>query len=313
MLHLCTKDNIPVSVDGFLHARVIDPIKASYQAERPYDQLIECTGTQLRPTIGQMNYDDLLNSLQQLNKETQAVLDPIAKSYGISVIRFSIRDVVVPDRISRAQTAEMEAQHEKHARIVKSESRTLEKLDDAKTEAEIEALMIAKRARATAEGMEVMGLEPGRAQPNGECSSPIAAAAHFLDEFSKPRKSPESLTKDVDARDSTEDHTDTTEDHTEAEDLLADNHFQPKPLPTDSKQSDTDDHFQPEPLPGAVPSFVDSQNNFQPQPLPDRTQSHADDHFQPQPLPSAEQPADESARTRRFVFPHLLVCNDCST
>merc|ERR1712037_1058483 len=180
----------------------------------------------------------------------------------------------------------------------KSESRTLEKLDDAKTQAEIEALMIAKRARATAEGMEVMGLEPGRAQP--ECSSPIAAAAHFLDEFSKPRKSPESHTKDVDARDSTEDYTETTEDHTEAEDLLADNHFQPHPLPTDSKQSHTDDHFQPQPLPGA--EYSDSQNNFQPQPLPDRTQSHADDRFQPQPLPSAEQSADESARTRSNVF-----------
>ena len=301
IIHITTKDNIPVFIEGFLHARVTDPMKASYQAEQPYDQLIECVRTHLRIAIGKIDYHDLLIDQEELNKDTQVALNPIAKTYGINVTRFAIVDVVIPDRISRAHTAEMEAQHEKVARIVNSESRTLEMLEDAKVETEIEALTIAKRARATAEGMEVMGFKPGDTQSEG--SSPISSAAQFLEEFSKPRTPPASFGSLAAPEPTNVGASEATESGT-ADDRAAPDgdHFQPHPIPH------IEDDFQPQPLANAKQSHAD--DNFHPRPLSDTDDHHAQNHFNdhaqkdftPQPLPGAEKPSDGGIEDRyRFV------------
>ena len=309
IIHVTTKDNVPVFIEGFLHARITDPMKASYQAEQPYDQLIECVRTHLRIAIGKIDYRDLLIGQQELNKDAQAALNPIAKAYGINVTRFAIVDIVIPDRISRAHTAEMEAHHEKVARIVKSESRTFEKLEDAKAESEIEALTIAKRARATAEGMEAMGFSPAHTQSEG--ISPMSSAAQFLQEFSRPRNppAPEAEPANADANDTTTSRT--RKDDSAAPDESLDDQFQPHPIPN------AEDDFHPQPL--ANGSSSHAEDSFHPRPLPEtedhngQQQQKLDDQhpqsdFKPGPLPGEEKPADVGMEERyRFVrYPSLL-------
>jgi regulator of protease activity HflC (stomatin/prohibitin superfamily) len=107
-----TKDNIPVTVDGVIFYKVLDPKKAVFTV-KDYGTAIWLAATpMLRDVIGKMTLDELLQRRDEVAGIIQTTLAKMTGPWGIVVENVEIRDITtskdLEDAISRVAAAERE-------------------------------------------------------------------------------------------------------------------------------------------------------------------------------------------------------------
>ena len=77
-----TKDNVTISIDSVVFARVFDPRLYTYGVDNPILGLQNLSATTLRNIIGEMELDQTLTSRDQINARLAAILDEATGSMG---------------------------------------------------------------------------------------------------------------------------------------------------------------------------------------------------------------------------------------
>lgn len=116
-----TKDNVQINIDGVVYIRVHDPEKASYEIDDPFFALSTLAQTTMRSEIGKISLDTTFAERQNLNIAIVEGLEKVANAWGISIRRYEIKDITVPEQIRLAMDLEAEAERKKRKTILESQ------------------------------------------------------------------------------------------------------------------------------------------------------------------------------------------------
>lgn len=116
-----TVDNVTLSIDGILYLKVLDPFKASYGVEDPEFAITQLAQTTMRSELGKIPLDSVFRERESLNVAIVEVINKASAAWGISCLRYEIRDIKLPPRVQEAMQMQVEAERKKRAAILESE------------------------------------------------------------------------------------------------------------------------------------------------------------------------------------------------
>lgn len=194
-----TKDNVRLDIDGVVYIRVLDPFRASYHVQDPYDAITQLAQTTMRAEIGKIKLDRTFSERQMLNTNIVNELQRVADGWGIEINRYEISNIGVPPQIQAAMELEAEADRKKRKTILDSEAERARQENEALgqkraqellSEAEMiqeqnlargEAFAIERRASANAAAIAKIAsaIEEG----NGERAVAYNVAREYIEAF----------------------------------------------------------------------------------------------------------------------------------
>lgn len=118
-----TADNVTIHIDGVLYLRVIDPYKASYGVEDPEFAITQLAQTTMRSEIGKITLDSVFKERESLNIAIVESINTASKSWGLTCMRYEIRDITLPNRVQEAMQMQVEAERKKRAAVLESEGK----------------------------------------------------------------------------------------------------------------------------------------------------------------------------------------------
>lgn len=93
-----TVDNVTLSIDGVLYLRILDPYLASYGVEDPEFAITQLAQTTMRSELGKMSLDKVFRERESLNVSIVDSINKAAMAWGITCLRYEIRDIKVSSR-----------------------------------------------------------------------------------------------------------------------------------------------------------------------------------------------------------------------
>jgi regulator of protease activity HflC (stomatin/prohibitin superfamily) len=124
-----TRDNTQLQVDGILYFQVTDPMRASYGSSNYIVAITQLAQTTLRSVIGKMELDKTFEERDAINAAVVNALDEAARTWGVKVLRYEIKDLTPPNEILRAMQQQITAEREKRALIAASEGKRQEQIN----------------------------------------------------------------------------------------------------------------------------------------------------------------------------------------
>ncbi|KAJ2892808.1 stomatin family protein [Zalerion maritima] len=201
-----TADNVTLDLDGVLFTRVFDAYKASYGVEDAEYAISQLAQTTMRSEIGQLTLDHVLKERAALNTNITAAINEAAQAWGVTCLRYEIRDIHAPaavveamhrqvtaERSKRAEILDSEGQRQsainiaegkKQSVILASEALRAEKINRATGEAE--AILL--KAKATASGIEAVAKSIADGQESAQGAVSLSVAEKYVDAFGKLAK-----------------------------------------------------------------------------------------------------------------------------
>ena len=171
-----TKDNVAVTIDGILFFRVDDPLKASYGVDDPELAIMQIAQTTMRSEIGALNLDRLFAERDQLNSNIVDAIAPAAGAWGISVLRYEIKDIAMGEHIMSAMDLQSSAERKRRQVIIEASGAS-------------EALLIESRAAANA----IKRVGQVVAADNGRHAVEARVAQQYIAAFTKVAERGESV------------------------------------------------------------------------------------------------------------------------
>ena len=117
-----TKDTVPVDVDAVLFWVVWDAEKAALEVEDYRVAIAWAAQTALREVIGQMDLANILIGRDKMDDDLQKIIDERTTPWGVTVQSVEIRDVVIPQDLEDTMSRQAQAERERQARVILSES-----------------------------------------------------------------------------------------------------------------------------------------------------------------------------------------------
>jgi regulator of protease activity HflC (stomatin/prohibitin superfamily) len=111
-------------------------MRASYGSSNYIIAITQLAQTTLRSVIGKMELDKTFEERDAINASVVSALDEAARTWGVKVLRYEIKDLTPPAEILRAMQAQITAEREKRALIAASEGRRQEQINIATGERE---------------------------------------------------------------------------------------------------------------------------------------------------------------------------------
>lgn len=119
------RDNVSVKVNAVIFLRVIDPRRAVVEVEDYIFQTFQFAQTTLRSVLGEVELDDLLTEREKLNDRLQEILDKHTAPWGVKVVNVEVKQVDIPEQMTRAIARQAEAEREKRSKIIHAEGELL--------------------------------------------------------------------------------------------------------------------------------------------------------------------------------------------
>jgi regulator of protease activity HflC (stomatin/prohibitin superfamily) len=157
----------------------------------------------MRSEIGQLSLDHVLKERAALNTNITQAINEAAQAWGVTCLRYEIRDIHAPaavveamhrqvtaERSKRAEILESEGQRQsainiaegkKQSVILASEAMRAEKINRATGEAE--AILL--KAKATAAGIDAVGSSIGEGGVSAQGAVSLSVAEKYVDAFGK--------------------------------------------------------------------------------------------------------------------------------
>lgn len=159
-----TSDNVTLSIDGVLYLRILNPYLASYGVEDPEFAITQLAQTTMRSELGKISLDKVFRERENLNIGIVDAINKASEAWGISCLRYEIRDIRLPNRVHEAMQMQVEAERKKRAAILESEG--IREADINVAEGKRQARILASEA----EKQEQIN------QANGEAAAILAIA-----------------------------------------------------------------------------------------------------------------------------------------
>ncbi|KAH9497309.1 Stomatin-like protein 2, mitochondrial [Dermatophagoides farinae] len=212
-----TSDNVTLHIDGVLYLKVNDPYKASYGVEDPEFAITQLAQTTMRSEIGKINLDSVFREREMLNIAIVESINLASNSWGLTCMRYEIRDITLPARVQEAMQMQVEAERKKRAavlesegireaeinvaegkkksRILSSEAHLMEQVNEAKGLAEATRL----KAEAKSKAIHIVGQSLRSIE--GSDAASLNIAEQYIGAFSKLAKTGNTLILSSDAGD----------------------------------------------------------------------------------------------------------------
>lgn len=114
-----TRDNVTVQVDAAVYFRVVDPVKAIVNIEDYRNAVSRVAQTSLRTVIGRADLDTLLSDRQRISAELKTLIDaPTEQPWGVRIELVELRDIALPEQMTRSMSRQAEAERERRARVI---------------------------------------------------------------------------------------------------------------------------------------------------------------------------------------------------
>ncbi|XP_050730728.1 stomatin-like protein 2, mitochondrial [Eriocheir sinensis] len=183
-----TSDNVTLNIDGVLYLRIIDPYRASYGVEDPEFAITQLAQTTMRSELGKISLDYVFRERENLNMNIVEVINKASESWGITCLRYEIRDIRLPQRVVDAMQMQVEAERRKRATILESEGVREAEINvaEGKRQARILASEANKieqvnSAQGKAEGLTILCQALSHKQ--GLNAASLSAAHSYIDAF----------------------------------------------------------------------------------------------------------------------------------
>ncbi|TKX22342.1 hypothetical protein C1H76_5450 [Elsinoe australis] len=201
-----TADNVTLELDGVLYTRVFDPYKASYGVEDAEYAISQLAQTTMRSEIGQLSLDHVLKERANLNSNITAAINEAAQDWGVTCLRYEIRDIHAPGPVVEAMHRQVTAERSKRAEILDSEGQRQSAINIAEgrkqsvilasealrseqintASGEAEAILL--KAQATAAGIDAVARSIAQGQESAQGAVSLSVAEKYVDAFSKLAK-----------------------------------------------------------------------------------------------------------------------------
>ncbi|CAL4123132.1 unnamed protein product, partial [Meganyctiphanes norvegica] len=185
-----TKDNVTLSIDGVLYLRILDPYKASYGVEDPEFAITQLAQTTMRSELGKISLDYVFRERESLNINIVQSINKAGEAWGITCLRYEIRDIKLPNRVQEAMQMQVEAERKKRAAVLQSEG--VREADINIAEGKRQARILASEAdrqeqvnsaKGKAEGLQILCEALNHHQ--GLNAASLSTAQAYIEAFSK--------------------------------------------------------------------------------------------------------------------------------
>ncbi|KAI0112516.1 SPFH domain/Band 7 family protein [Nemania sp. FL0031] len=198
-----TADNVTLELDGVLYTRVFDAYKASYGVEDAEYAISQLAQTTMRSEIGQLTLDHVLKERAALNTNITAAINEAAQAWGVTCLRYEIRDIHAPEGVVEAMHRQVTAERSKRAEILESEGQRQSAINIAEgkkqsvilasealraeqiNRASGEAEAILMKAKATAAGIDAVGASIAQGGSSAQGAVSLTVAEKYVDAFGK--------------------------------------------------------------------------------------------------------------------------------
>lgn len=116
-----TSDNVNLQLDGVLYLKVLDAYRASYGVEDAEYAITQLAQTTMRSEIGKISLDTVFKDREALNAQIVAAINKASDDWGLTCLRYEIRDLALPKRVQDAMQLQVEAERKKRATVLESE------------------------------------------------------------------------------------------------------------------------------------------------------------------------------------------------
>jgi regulator of protease activity HflC (stomatin/prohibitin superfamily) len=126
-----TKDNVRVEVDGVLYLKVTQSKMASYAIVEYRFAIIQLAQTMVRSVIGKLDLDHTLTERERINAEVISALNDIARTWGVQISRYEVKNIVPPASVRDAMEKQMASERDKRALLARAEGEKQARLNDS--------------------------------------------------------------------------------------------------------------------------------------------------------------------------------------
>ncbi|KAM5373120.1 hypothetical protein ACJA88_008648 [Fusarium oxysporum] len=169
-------------------------------AEYAISQLAQTT---MRSEIGQLTLDHVLKERAALNTNITAAINDAAEAWGVTCLRYEIRDIHAPGAVVEAMHRQVTAERSKRAEILESEGQRQSAINIAEgkkqsvilasealraeriNEADGEAEAIRLKATATAQGIDAVSESILKGDAGAQAAVSLRVAEKYVDAFGK--------------------------------------------------------------------------------------------------------------------------------
>ncbi|MFQ6002846.1 MAG: slipin family protein [Candidatus Zixiibacteriota bacterium] len=116
-----TRDNVSVKVNAVVYFRVMDANKAIVAVEDFLYATSMISQTTLRSVLGQVELDELLGEREKINAQLAKIIDDQTEPWGIKVSVVEVKNVDLPEQMTRAIARQAEAERERRAKVIHAE------------------------------------------------------------------------------------------------------------------------------------------------------------------------------------------------
>ncbi|KAF2706551.1 hypothetical protein K504DRAFT_458948 [Pleomassaria siparia CBS 279.74] len=201
-----TADNVTLELDGVLYTRVFDAYKASYGVEDAEYAISQLAQTTMRSEIGQLSLDHVLKERANLNANITAAINEAAQDWGVTCLRYEIRDIHAPEPVVEAMHRQVTAERSKRAEILESEGQRQSAINIAEgkkqsvilasealraeainmASGEAEAIIV--KAQATASGIDAVSRAITQGKGSAQSAISLSIADKYVDAFANLAK-----------------------------------------------------------------------------------------------------------------------------
>ena len=128
-----TRDNVTIKVNAVVTLYVVDPNAAAIKVANYVYQISQFAQTTLRSVLGEVELDELLSHRDKLNLRIQSIIDQRTEPFGVKVVSVEVKQVDLPETMTRAMAKQAEAERERRSKIIHAEGEfnAAQKLVDA--------------------------------------------------------------------------------------------------------------------------------------------------------------------------------------
>jgi len=203
-----TADNVTLTIDAVLYLRVVDPYLASYGVDDAEFAITQVAQTTMRSEIGKISLDIVFRERESLNVTIVQAINKAAEAWGITCLRYEIRDITLPAKVQEAMQMQVEAERKKRAAVLQSEGIRESEINVA--EGRRQARILASEAEKTEQINTAKGRAAGLAivcealeHQEGLNAASLNVAQSYIDAFGKLAKENNTLILPANASDVT--------------------------------------------------------------------------------------------------------------
>jgi len=131
-----TKDNVSIEVDAVVYWQLLKHEQGYYAVENLSTAMVNLVLTQIRTEMGKLDLDQTFTTRTEVNEVLLKELDEATDPWGVKVKRVEMRDIIPSKGVKEAMEAQMTAEREKRAEILRSEGNKEAVLNNARAKAE---------------------------------------------------------------------------------------------------------------------------------------------------------------------------------